>query len=98
MNKLYLIIILIFIFSCSSKNSNFSNLNNNSIEILSDIAGTGDKIKNHYKVTAHYIGRLEDGTEFDNSYKRKNPFKFLIGLMKVIPGWEIGIIGMQIEG
>ena len=37
-----------------------------------------------------------DFGKFDNTYKRNNPFKFQIGLMKVIPGWEIGIIGMQI--
>ncbi len=103
MNKLYVIKILIFIFalfiySCSSTINNSNYLNNDSIEILSDISGKGDKIKNHYKITAHYIGFLEDGTEFDNSYKKNIPFEFQIGLMQVIPGWEIGLIGMQIGG
>ena len=97
-NKIFIIIFVLFIYSCSSKINNSNNLNNYSIDILIDIPGKGDTIKNHYKITAHYKGFLEDGTEFDNSYKRKKPFKFQIGLMKVIPGWEIGLIGMQIGG
>ena len=70
----------------------------NDIEILSDIPGQGAKIKNHYKVSVHYRGFLDDGTEFDNSYKRNEPFLFQIGVRKVILGWEYGIMGMQKGG
>lgn len=97
-NKILIFIFILFICSCSSKINNSNNFNNVSIEILSDIPGIGDKIKNHYIITAHYKGFLEDGTEFDNSYKRDKPIKFQIGLMQVIPAWEIGIIGMQAKG
>ena len=48
-------------------------------------ANSGDK------VSVHYIGRLEDGSEFDNSYSRGEPFEFQLGMGKVIPGWEEGI-------
>ena len=68
------------------------------IEILSDIPGYGLEIKNHYKVHVNYIGTLEDGTEFDNSYKRNKPFVFQIGLRQVILGWEKGLIGMKTGG
>lgn len=42
-------------------------------------------------VTVHYIGTLEDGTEFDNSYKRIYPFEFILGQNNVISLWDVGI-------
>jgi peptidylprolyl isomerase len=68
------------------------------IEILSDIPGEGIEIQNHYKVHVNYRGTLEDGTEFDSSFKRKKPFVFQIGLGEVILGWEKGLMGMKIGG
>ena len=68
------------------------------IEILSDFPGKGIEIKNHYKVHVNYRGVLEDGTEFDNSFKRKQPFVFQIGLRQVILGWEKGLMGMKVGG
>tara|TARA_Y100000590_G_C15702861_1_gene1007439 strand:- start:1513 stop:2259 length:747 start_codon:yes stop_codon:yes gene_type:complete len=68
------------------------------IEILSDLPGTGPQIKNHYKVTVHYRGFLEDGTEFDSSFKRNQPFVFQIGLRKVIQGWDLGLMNMKVGG
>ena len=41
---------------------------------------------------------LEDGTKFDSSYDRGEPFSFQIGLRQVIKGWETGIIGMKVGG
>tara|TARA_B100000427_G_C15518112_1_gene599119 strand:+ start:793 stop:1527 length:735 start_codon:yes stop_codon:yes gene_type:complete len=72
--------------------------NDNEIEILIDIPGTGIKIDNHYKIKVHYSGSLLDGKEFDSSFKRNKPFEFQIGLRQVIPGWELGIIGMKVGG
>tara|TARA_B110000438_G_C15699947_1_gene600600 strand:- start:122 stop:850 length:729 start_codon:yes stop_codon:yes gene_type:complete len=68
------------------------------IEIISDVTGNGIEIKNHYKVHVNYRGTLEDGTEFDSSYKRKMPLVFQIGLRQVIQGWEKGIMGMKVGG
>ena len=70
--------------------------NDNEIEILIDIPGTGIKIDNHYKIKVHYSGSLLDGKEFDSSFKRNKPFEFQIGLRQVIPGWELGINGMKV--
>lgn len=42
----------------------------------------------------HYKGTLEDGTEFDNSYKRKEPLTFTLGSGQVIRGWDQGLLGM----
>lgn len=49
-------------------------------------------------VTVHYIGTLRDGTQFDSSYVRGEPFTFKIGEGKVIAGWEKGLVGMQAGG
>jgi FKBP-type peptidyl-prolyl cis-trans isomerase len=49
-------------------------------------------------VTVHYTGWLEDGTEFDSSVSRNEPFKFPLQVGYVIPGWDEGIIGMKVGG
>ena len=76
----------------------FNFLSASEIEILEDIPGNGPEIINHSKVAVHYIGTLEDGTEFDSSFKRNEPFLFQIGVRQVIPGWELGLIGMKVGG
>lgn len=63
-------------------------------EITSD--GTGEKAKDGDTVSVNYIGKLTDGTEFDNSYKRGQPIEFVLGSGQVIKGWDEGIKGMKI--
>jgi rhodanese-related sulfurtransferase len=75
-----------------------SNLFSKDIEILFDKPGNGVEIKNHFKVHVNYRGILEDGTEFDNSFTRKEPFVFQIGIKQVILGWEKGLMGMRVGG
>lgn len=45
-------------------------------------------------VIVHYAGTLQDGSEFDSSYKRGEPFDFVLGQGSVIKGWEEGVKGM----
>ena len=47
-------------------------------------------------VTVHYSGTLEDGTEFDNSYKREQPINFKIGSGEMIAGFESAVLGMKV--
>tara|TARA_B100000686_G_C16661953_1_gene901461 strand:- start:240 stop:965 length:726 start_codon:yes stop_codon:yes gene_type:complete len=68
------------------------------IIIVNDIPGNGNQIKKHSKLKMHYIGRLKDGTSFDSSYQRNQPFLFQIGTRKVIEGLEMGLIGMKNGG
>ena len=53
------------------------------------------EIKLGKKVKVHYIGTLEDGTEFDNSVSRKKPLEFVVGEGKMIRGFENGIRSMK---
>lgn len=59
---------------------------------------TGEGAETHLGDTlqVHYIGALIDGTKFDSSYDRGQPFSFQIGANKVIPGWELGMLGMKV--
>lgn len=49
-------------------------------------------------VTVHYTGWLQDGTEFDSSLRRNEPFGFPLGTRYVIPGWDEGVVGMRVGG
>ena len=53
--------------------------------------GNGPKAKPGDKVKVHYEGKLTNGTEFDNSFKRGTPFEFELGAGQVIKGWDEGI-------
>lgn len=58
--------------------------------------GTGDAAEAGDNVSVHYTGTLTDGTKFDSSVDRGEPFAFTLGQGMVIAGWEEGILGMQV--
>jgi FKBP-type peptidyl-prolyl cis-trans isomerase len=49
-------------------------------------------------LTVHYIGRFDDGSVFDNSYDRNQPYTFRLGAGTVIQGWDQGMVGMRVGG
>ncbi len=60
--------------------------------------GTGAVAENGHVVTVHYTGWLLDGTKFDSSHDRRQPFEFVLGLGQVIRGWDLGVAGMRVGG
>lgn len=61
-------------------------------------AGTGAEAKPGDSVSVHYTGTLDDGTKFDSSRDRGQPFTFPLGAGRVIKGWDVGVAGMKVGG
>ena len=62
------------------------------------VVGGGEEAKDGNKVSVHYVGTLTDGTKFDSSRDRGDPFTFTLGAGEVIKGWDQGILGMKVGG
>ena len=68
------------------------------VKIDDIVVGDGKAAARGALITAHYRGWLEDGTEFDSSHKRGEPFRCVLSNNKVIQGWILGLQGMQVGG
>ena len=63
------------------------------------IIGTGPAIKAGDKATVQYVGVAYSSKKvFDSSWSRNQPFQFTVGAGAVIPGWDHGVVGMQVGG
>ncbi|MHC5595379.1 MAG: FKBP-type peptidyl-prolyl cis-trans isomerase [Nostoc sp.] len=60
--------------------------------------GTGATPKPGQTVEVHYVGTLENGTQFDSSRDRGQPFSFKIGAGQVIKGWDEGVSTIKVGG
>jgi FKBP-type peptidyl-prolyl cis-trans isomerase FkpA len=60
--------------------------------------GTGAEAATGKLVSVHYTGWLADGTKFDSSKDRNQPFNFQLGAGQVIKGWDQGVVGMKVGG
>ena len=93
MGKLNILVILFVIFGFTS-----SVIADTSGKLTFEITtpGKGESAKIGQRASLHYIGKLDDGTVFDSSHSRGEPFSFTLGAGQVIQGWEQGVLGMQI--
>jgi FKBP-type peptidyl-prolyl cis-trans isomerase len=62
------------------------------------VVGTGATAAAGDTVTVHYVGTFTNGTVFDSSYSRNQPFVFRVGAGQVIAGWDQGVPGMKVGG
>ncbi len=60
--------------------------------------GDGPVAEPGQQASVHYTGWLTDGTKFDSSIDRGQPFSFALGAGQVIPGWDEGVTGMKVGG
>jgi FKBP-type peptidyl-prolyl cis-trans isomerase len=65
------------------------------MKIIDETIGTGNAVKSGDTVRVHYRGTLENGTKFDSSYDRGQPFGFILGRGMVIQGWDEGLLGAK---
>jgi FKBP-type peptidyl-prolyl cis-trans isomerase len=71
---------------------------NDQLGIVDEVVGTGAEAVSGKKITVNYSGTLTDGTKFDSSYDRNEPFAFNLGAGEVIQGWDKGFAGMKVGG
>lgn len=67
--------------------------------VIEDLTvGDGDEARAGQKVSVHYTGWLADGSKFDSSKDRNEPFEFPLAARWVIAGWDEGVQGMRVGG
>ncbi len=90
-----LLLIPLFLTGCNKTTMEEQEVTELQIEVLAE--GTGDReVKSGDQISVHYTGTLVDGTKFDSSLDRGQPFTFTIGLNQVIQGWEQGLLEMKV--
>ncbi len=68
------------------------------LKYTDEIVGNGAAPQIGQTVVVHYTGWLTNGTKFDSSVDRGDPFKFILGQGQVIKGWDEGVASMKIGG
>ena len=68
------------------------------LTIEDTVIGEGAAAAAGRDVIVHYAGWLADGTQFDSSKEKQDPFQFTLGKKEVMAGWEEGLRGMKVGG
>lgn len=68
------------------------------LQTTDTVVGSGPEATSGKVLTVHYSGFLQNGTKFDSSLDRGQPFRFRLGEGMVIRGWDEGMVGMKVGG
>jgi FKBP-type peptidyl-prolyl cis-trans isomerase len=68
------------------------------LKYIDEVVGTGASPTTGQNVTVHYTGTLENGTKFDSSVDKGQPYTFRLGVDGVIQGWVEGLTTMKVGG
>ena len=98
MNRALALFVILGLAACGGSNDTTSPTEQAPLVILDVVVGDGPVAEAGDTVTVDYVGRFTDGTQFDSSYERGEPFTFTIGAGQVIPGWDQGVAGMRVGG
>ena len=88
--------LLIFLIASSLSIGNLSIAAEDGLKITINKEGIGERAEVGMSISVHYTGKLEDGTVFDSSIPRGQPFTFTLGAGQVIKGWDLGVEGMNV--
>lgn len=83
-----------FLFLMPKNNPTNYDIQGMKVEILKQ--GTGEGAKAGDNIVVNYVGTLTNGTKFDSSIDRNQPFSYTLGQNRVIQGWELGLLGMKV--
>ncbi|MGE5481237.1 MAG: FKBP-type peptidyl-prolyl cis-trans isomerase [Chloroflexota bacterium] len=96
------ILLTITLGSCSShktsKESDGTMKTSSGLQMQDILVGHGVEAEKGDEVFVHYVGTLDDGTQFDSSKERNKPFNFVLGDSRIIKGWNEGLVGMKVGG
>ncbi len=97
MNRAFVLLLILGLAACGGDDST-SPSDLPDLVVLDVVVGDGPVAEVGDSVVVHYVGRFTDGTQFDSSYDRGEPFRFVVGAGAVIPGWDQGVPGMRVGG
>ena len=99
MNRWLSVLILLALAACGGGGDSSTAPTAGGTLVVEDlVVGTGATAAVGDTVTVNYVGTLTNGTKFDSSYDRGQPYVFQVGAGRVIAGWDQGVPGMKVGG
>jgi FKBP-type peptidyl-prolyl cis-trans isomerase len=98
LNRWLSALILLTLAACGGGDSSTTPSGGGTLVVEDLVVGTGATAAVGDTVTVNYIGTFTNGTKFDSSYDRNQPFPFRLGAGQVITGFDQGVTGMKVGG